>query len=192
MAETNFTASENLNLIGLQYKHWKNEHLGYRLIAAHRSYQAVSPRSSATMLGDTLFTTKRNTDIQMAFLGAGVEMQRHFYKKIYLFVAVELRGGYGTGGYYNALTIEKQNGSFYEHSTTPKINGARMLTVEMAPTIGAKMQHRNLCVGLEVSFAQFAYNSIKYPLTTSPSLVNDTADFNAGELAQRVFVHYRF
>jgi hypothetical protein len=65
-----------------------------------------------------------------------------------------------------------------------------MFSGNIAPTIGAKIQFRSLCIGTELSAMQLGYKSIRYsqgfPLYTSMS------EFDAGQFRQRFFIHYRF
>lgn len=192
MFETNLTSSENLDLVGVQYKHWKNEHFGYRIIAAQRTYESTTRDQYVSIQHDTVFRLGNSNNIKMAFIGAGIEAQRHFFKSVYLFAAVEIRGGYGSGNYNTTLTVEKQNGEYIETANSIKSNGVKMFAIEAVPSVGAKLQYKKLCFGTEAFFVHASYSKITYPITAPVISSGSLLDFSAGELAQRFFINYRF
>jgi hypothetical protein len=190
MAESNFSGNESLSMMGFQYKHWRNEHFGYRIIAAYRQYQTESQNNQLTIQHDTIFRLGKSTSIPMTLIGAGIDIQRRFFRSVYLYAAIELRGGYGSGSYHNTLSIEKGNGSYRGSSYSTDIKGVTMFTIEAIPSIGAKLQYRRFVVGTEASFIRTAYNNISYPGVFRSQ--NGTGEFTAGDLCQRIYVHYRF
>lgn len=188
----NTDATNTLMMTGLQYKRWVKPNTAYRTLVSYARYSTFDTRpSTRPAANDTVFTVFSNSTVNMAFLGAGVEMQRHFYKKVYLFAALELRGGTGRG------EIEETEASQYRDAgsrqymtadmrplTTSNVN---MTYVGFVPTIGAKLQFNRVAFGAEIAPLEMAYKS-----TTAYGNTNSTFDFNLGTFSNRFFFNFRF
>jgi hypothetical protein len=182
----------NFGLMGIQYKRYKNEHLGYRLFAAYGSPSFKEPHSYVLTKADTFITHSEIIRGDMGVIGGGLEAQRHFYKNVYLFAALELKGGYGTGyvdtivekTYTNTPITNQDYGTNYRgHSGDLKITFA-----SFTPTIGAKIQHRKMVAGVELLPVHFTIRNINYHNSYSTSDMNfDLLDFST-----RLFVNYVF
>lgn len=184
--ETN-NVNGSMGMAGLQYKHWHNEHLGFRVIGAFAQYSA-SGSEIQSISGDTSVTKQQHYDINLPILGVGIEAQRHFYKRIYLFAAAELKGGYGNG---NADTLlSKSVGHSSNNIRTYDRAGQRdasLLYVGITASVGAKVQWNRLCVGLEILPVGMAYTKIDDGFNRG-----GITDFSLGNFSQRLFLHYRF
>jgi hypothetical protein len=193
MAETGFgNNNKNTGFTGLQYKRWVKPYMGYRIIASYGEYYERYRLLSETRLGDTVIETSRATTVPLASLGAGIEMQRKFYKRVYLFAAVELRGSYGHGRYNHIVSQRVENNAvnYYAETAFSPQADVRMFSLFATPSIGAKLQWRKLIIGTEISAIQLGYTNTKYQYDMSNT--GGMLDFNAGSFRQRFFVHYCF
>jgi hypothetical protein len=181
-----------LNMMGVQYKNWVKPNKAYRTLVSYAQYSVSDMQpSNKTGNADTVFTNFYNTQVPMAFIGAGVEMQRHFYKKVYLFAALELRGGTGNGVVETFEQSQpKQQGTTYYNggnSTLLSSNNVSMTYVGFVPSIGGKFLFNRVSFGVEVSPIEMAYKS-----TTTNGVRTGITDFNLGTLSNRFFFSFRF
>jgi hypothetical protein len=182
-----------LSIAGVQYKKWLRPNTGIRAILAHGNYySSLHTPTNISISGDTIINENLRTRVNMVFLGGGIEAQRHFYKRVYLFAGLELKGGYGSG--YTDTLYEKQykesGHSTYTkdildiRSGTPNVN---MTYLGFSPSIGAKLQWNRLVIGAEIFPAEMSVT-----FTNTSGLQTSSSDFNMGDLKQRIFIHYRF
>jgi len=178
----------SLGLVGLQFKHWRSKHLGFRAIAAYGDYTSSSG-DRTTVLGDTVLTRQRRTDIGLAVLGFGLEAQRHFYKRVHLFAALELKGGYGTGSEYNWEQKSSGQGDsiIYQLGQNVDAHDVSLTYIGMTASVGAKIQWARICLGIELFPVNMTYRN----MDRSANSVG-VADLNLGTFSQRIFLHYRF
>lgn len=182
----------DLTMAGVQYKKWVRPNMAIRALIAHGAHHSYDHSPGLiNIIGDTVLTKNLNSRVNMVFIGGGVEAQRHFYKKIYLFAGLELRAGYGSG-YMDTLyskQYKEQGSSRYTtsvdgiRSSTPNIN---MTYVGFSPSIGAKFQWSRITLGAEIFPGEMAFNSRNVSGTTTSLM-----DLNT-DLRQRVFLHFRF
>lgn len=183
--------ADNITLIGIDYKRFKTEHLGYRVIAAYGSYDFKDAFSKVFIKPDTFTQQTEQIHADMAVLGAGLEAQRHFYKNIYLFAALEVRAGYGTG--YIDTLVDKTFpvGENYAVSGTNRRGQSgdlKMFYASFNPTIGAKIQRSKIAAGVELLPIHFSIRNTNY--YGKYSLF--AADFNMLDFSTRIFVNYLF
>ncbi len=195
MAETHFNNNLNnrdMSFGGLQYKRWVKPHMGYRLMMAYGEFFENNNRIVQGKLGDTVFERSTVTRIPNIIVGLGVEMQRKFYKRVYLFAAVEARASYGKGEYYYELSERVETAQYSQYTSTTVGTGldASMFTLNVAPSIGAKIQFRHLCFGTELSAIQMGYKRVRYEMMYPQYM--SVGGFDAGTFRQRFFLHYRF
>lgn len=182
-------ADNGINMQGLQYTRWKNEHKGIRFILAHGSYNnSTSPIT--IIIPDTVMMRKTTTRINMGIIGTGLTKQYHVNKTLYMFAAVELKGGYGRGSV--DTTIVKQ---FVEGPTSKEITGnlfrdqdVSMMYAGITPSIGFKFQRKRISAGIELLPLEISYTSRQYSKAPSTSML----DLDFGLLRQRLFINYRF
>jgi hypothetical protein len=179
---------QSLGLLGLQYKHWHSQHLGVRAIIAYGDYTS-STDERTTFSGDTIVTRQRHTDIALPVLGFGIEAQRHFYKRVHLFAALELKGGYGTGS--ERSWEQKSSGQgdsiVYQLGQNVDRRDASLTYIGMTASVGAKIQWARICLGMELFPISLSYRN----MDRSAHSVG-IADLNIGAFSQRLFLHYRF
>ena len=189
------SGDNSIAMMGVQFKKWKNPHYGFRVIAAYGGYSSSNnfyTNRYQVITPDTIIEKYHTTDIGMGILGFGVEAQRVFYKRIVLFTALEVRGGYGSGKQdeYQSTRYGTQD-SYYENSFITDTRDANMVYIAVAPTIGAKVQFTRLNVGLEMTGINMSYKGIKVDGIIPYDRYN-TGDFSLGEFTHRVFVNYNF
>ncbi len=170
MGETSFGNNNNDNIdgmAGIQYKKWVKPNAGYRIIVAYGQYSNFSTPKVLSKTGDTVTETHRRTEIPVAIVGGGLEMQRHFYKRIYLYAAAELRVGYGRGS-YDSIVVKRSEGTNYADAVTgARINGVSLFSVAAAPSIGAKFVFNRIVFGTELSALNLNFSSLQYPNMSS-------------------------
>lgn len=179
-----------VNFIGAQYKNWKDEHRALRFMAGMGNYYTFN--SSILSLGaDSVTRAHSMTKVNMPMIGAGIEMQRHFWKKVHLFAAVDLKGGYGTGTidtFIDRSARSQYAGPTNTYGTSFVPQDVKMTYVALTPSIGAKILTGRVSIGLELMPLQFAYRNMSYEKGPSSGVL----DFNGGNFQQRVSVGYRF
>ncbi len=185
--ETSNGGNNTLSLVGLQYKHWRSPHYGFRVIGAFAQHHSYGEELQFAK-GDTFYTRQQHFNINLPVVGFGLEAQRHFYKNVYLFAAAELKGGYGRGSV--DTLVERRIGN--RSNTTPEFGNegrqdASLLFVGMTASIGAKLQLRRMCVGLELLPISFSYRDLDDGVRSS-----GVGDFHIGGFSQRLFLHFRF
>lgn len=179
--------------IGIQYKRWVKHNRAWRIHATHNklvnNWLSASPRIN----GNTLYEQNTNSTIDLFYLGGGIEMQKQFYKRVYLFAAIDLRAGYGSGSYYTVerRTVFPPDSMEYSsvYRTTADLPVSRFV-IDTAPFVGVKLLFKRLSFGTELSAISAGMTHIKIPdaYRSSYSLI----DVNVGVIRQRFFINYRF
>jgi len=184
---SNNGGNQSLDIAGLQYKHWRNEHFGFRVIAAFAQHQSYGEELQYAR-GDTFYTRQQRFNISLPVVGFGLEAQRHFYKNVYLFAATELNAGYGEGNV--DTVVERRLGN--RSNATPVFESegnrdASLLLIGMTASIGAKLQFRRVCVGVELLPVQFSYRRLDDGIRAV-----GMGEMYLGTFGQRLFLHFRF
>lgn len=181
--------TENFSYLGLMYSKPLNNTIAIRAIFAYTDYNNSGAIVATHSLNDTALEQKTITNIHLGVAGLGIVAQRHFYKHVYLFAGLELRGGYGVGT--NDTINIKQFSVPSVGSYTSEQNGnsatASMLYVGVVPSIGAKLQFNHISLGLEVSGMDMSYKNLKIANSRS----GGTLDLSSGKLNNRVFINFR-
>jgi hypothetical protein len=180
---------DGVNLLGVQYKVWKDEHRAFRFIAAYGNYNTFNS-SIVSLASDSLTEVHSLTKVNMPVIGMGLEMQRNFWRKVYFSAAVDIWGGYGGGSVDTFIHTRQRSNSGGPTITygSPFIpQDVRMTYVAIAPSIGARIQGKRVTVGLDIMPLQLSYRNLNYEKGTSTGIV----DFNAGLYLQRISVSYR-
>jgi hypothetical protein len=176
---------------GIKYNRWNKKNIGFHIIAAYSNYNQLDYTSTRSYTADTAITSQKYRNIDMAVLGFGIDAQRQFFHRIYLYASLEVRAGYGSGSidssvskYYNFtqpgydLTITSTTGA----GSTP----AKMFYIGFSPAIGAKVVFNKITVGTEINdFATYTNLQVNNVHTSS-------TDINLSAINQRIFVQYRF
>lgn len=190
VSETNFGNEEYGGPGMVQYKRWVRENMAYRVNAGVGSYSHFNLNSYYGIIGDTVFEKQSRQRATMAFAGAGVEMQRHFYKRVYLYAAVDLLAGYGSGETEDYL-VRKVAINGQDHTESSLMPGRGKLSVfhmNLAPFIGAKIVFNRISFGTEISAINLSYTS----KTDNFGYKSSIGEMNMGYLRQRFFINYRF
>ncbi len=190
VSETNFSNDEFGGPGMIQYKRWARENMAYRVNAGVGTYHNFSLDSYFGISGDTVLEKQTREQATMAFIGGGLEMQRHFYKRVYLYAAVDLLAGYGSGKTedYIVRRIAINGQDHTESSPTPGRGDVSVLHLNLAPFVGAKIVFNRISFGTEMSAINMSYTNVKDNFTGSSGLI----DLNMGFLRQRFFINYRF
>lgn len=191
------TNSNYATYTGLQYKRWAKPNIAYRITGAAGGFNNNSMPRFVDKRGDTLIQSRTYANVPMFFAGGGVEVQRQFFKKVYLYAAIEVLAGYGRSTYDEILSKELQKDitpftpypypTYYESSKI-KSGEVSAFALDVTPFIGGKINFKRLCVGTEISIMKPGIQSVKY----SDMPAYTTADFSAGNFRQRVYLNFRF
>lgn len=177
---------KSLTMVGLQYLHWHNEHLGYRMIVAYGNYYSAGPELHYVS-GDTGIMKRQNLNVTLPVVGFGLQAQRHFYKKIYLFATAELSGGYGSGLVDTSMNWAIGQGATSQHfAQNTRGQDASLIYGALSASIGARVQWSRIAVGLEVSPIHATYTHFDDGRRTLGNM-----DLSIGSFSHRLFVHWR-
>lgn len=190
MGNNNNNNDVDMILAGVQYSHWVNERVGYRIIGAYGQYSSYSGVNSFAVNQDTVLRKQTEIRINMPVLGAGLMAQRHFYRRVYLFAGLELRGAYGNGTRDTLVQTEytgPDNFIQVGYRSGRASSDVSLLLINVDASIGAKLQFRRLVVGAEVLPL-----NVSYRLQNIDGSSYGIMDANLGTFSNRVFLQYRF
>lgn len=192
-----YTGNSNYNShLGIQYKRWAKPNIAYRIMGAIGDYNYHSTPKFVDKKGDTLYHIQTYSSVPMYFVGGGVEVQRHFYKKVTLYAALELRAGYGSGTYDEMLVKEVQQDitpylgstTIHHEVSTLRRGNVSAFILDVAPFIGAKINFRRISLGTEASLVKMGLESVSY--AGAPG--RGTGNFTMTDFRQRIYVNWRF
>eukprot|EP01136_Pigoraptor_vietnamica_P019384 Opistho-1_new@414 len=183
--------STDVDMMGIQYSRWKNERIGYRIMAAHGNNYAIGDVFRKTVNVDTFIDMRTRRVVVMLKIGAAAQIQRKFYKRVYLFAAVELNVGYGKGK-QDTLIDKTYMTSSYHYENSGDIFGrpasdVKMWHVSLWPTVGAKLVFSRIAAGVEFFGVDATFSSV-----TVNKRSQGLFDFDMGNVGQRLFFNYRF
>lgn len=178
---------------GFQYKHWIKPNFGYHLSATTGAYNYNSDAQFVDKSGDTVRYNQTNTFVPLGYIGWGVQIQRQFFGKIYLYAALESRIGYGKGRIdefsITEVTVVQDSFRSFNGSTVPlSSENISILTVDFAPFIGARLPFKRFCLGAEITAIRSGTAHYNYASYRDYSIA--IAEFN--DLRQRLYLSYRF
>ncbi len=183
--------NRNVNMLGIQYSHWKNERVGYRIMAGYGNHYSAGDIFRKTVNIDTFIDMRTRRVADLVKVGAAAQIQRKFYKRVYLFAAVELNVGYGKGKQDTLVDKTYMTSNYtYENSGDYFGRPASDLTMwhaSLLPSVGAKLVFKRITAGVEFFGINATYSTMKVNNKS-----NGLFDFDMGNLAQRFFLHYRF
>ncbi len=178
-----------LGLQGIQYKHWRNKTMAYRIaFGAGKYYEQGTERFLPSGSGDSVYSRRVNYELPMACLAIGVELQKKFYRRLYFYGGLELKGGYGKG-HYDTMYLKR---SVYDNSYGSSYGDRQLSTASSAyygsfsPVFGLKLNFRRLVVGAEFS------SPMQFASKAGYSGNESGLDFSMNNFHQRVYIHYRF
>lgn len=193
--EIGFVSDLGLNTnhsgIGILYKHWINDYKGIRANVSYSSYSYANSKIFFPAQGDTVFSKQAFTDISTIYASIGAEMQRRFYKRVYMYAAVDLYAAYGTGNTEEILS--KELSTYNANERLDYAIGATysstLFRIGVMPMVGVKFNFSRISFGTELSGILTEYQSLKHNNNTP---ANGIFDFSLGHYTQRVFVTFRF
>lgn len=180
-------------LFGVNYKRKINSVSYIRALGGFAPYNEFKELGIESINQDTVIRNYYTVNIASGFLGIGIEVERQFYKKVHLFAALELLGGYGSGklNYIKRASIFDKN--IVNHLPTltyQNIKNYKIAFLNFNPSIGAKIVCNKLNFGVELNAMQL---SNKIAKTESQNSWTIASDFNLlGASTFRTFVNYRF
>ncbi len=194
LIHTDIRNNNNTMMLGAQYKYYKNDKTGMRFMGGFSPYNHSTSQTITGILAPN--TVKKESELKsanMLFLGFGLEKQRHFYKSLHFFAALDLYGGIGTGEYQKHYVAETVWDPNVQRETrellSVDINNYTRSFIRILPSIGAKFVFKKLNFGTEFSCADLGIYSEK----VHQKYANTTVDmnlFNASSV--RLFLNYRF
>lgn len=192
LGETNFDIGDVSATIGVQYKRWTTNNRAYRLNFSYGEYNGGYRSEWLGVSGDTLMERQSVSQVPVFYLGGGIEAQRRFFKRVYLYAAIDVRVGYGSGTTTDNIvrTVVKDNSSFT--SVTPEgfPDKVTYFSAGAAPYIGAKLQFNRISFGTEITAVQTELVSINDP--TRFYSTSTTINMDLGTFSQRLYLLYRF
>gem|GEM_PF-4866248 len=178
--------------VGLSYKRWIKPNMGLRFSLGWMEYTTDGPWDSYSNLyssqNDTLTFFSNQQNMQYAVVSGGVEFQRAFYRRFYLYAGGDLRLGYGAG-YNDKFETHVYNSpqqGYYQSTNATTRYDLRNFMAGISPFIGAKYNGKRWVIGLELvqlSTLQIVHEE-QYDATTS------NLDMDWGYT--RLYVNFRF
>lgn len=191
-------AGNNMSTGGLQYTKRFSKWFSYAVVAgyANSEIEPVKLRVSNAWY-DTFRTARVDRSAGLVVLGANIEGQRQFYKKLHFFGGLSFRVGYGTGKGDTVLTKEfnvMQYDSVFQKynvtrgNTSVQWSGSEvsMFYAGFTPYFGLKLEFRRFSVGT------CFMNYLTFKTVTDRSRSMGMMDFNMSNVAQQFFVRYKF
>lgn len=184
--------SSNNSGIGILYKHWINDYKGIRANVSYLGYSYTNSKIFFPAQGDTVFSKQAFTDISTIYASIGAEMQRQFYKRVYMYAAIDLYAAYGTGNTEEILSKELSTNNTNERLdyAVGATYSSTLFRIGVMPMVGVKFNLSRVSFGTELSGILTEYKSLKH----SNGMPSDGGimDFSMGHFTQRVFVTFRF
>ena len=193
------SSSQHTEMYGVQFRHFKNDiyrnnTLGYRILIGTGSFKNEGGDNKRLYPGgnsDTVITSSLDRWQEINFIGVGVDAQRNFYKKIWLYAAVSITGGFGEARVdSNVRTYIRSTDRYVDlHSERTRYSYGNAFWIRVSPIIGAKVAlAKILWVGLEWSNALTITNA---PTDTRGNK-STSGDFDLTNINTRLFASFRF
>ncbi len=180
-------------LIGGNYKRRVNQMLSYRVLGGFTPYQNFKESGITSIKEDTVYRNFYSTDIKAGFLGVGLEVQRKFHKRVYMYAALELLGGYGSGLEYKGTRATKYDDNepfFIPNTKIPDSEKSKIAFLNFHPAVGSKIVFKRINFGLEVTVLKFSNQMSKLESNNSWAF---SGDFNLlSSSTFRTFINYSF
>ena len=193
IAEPTYYNPNDQSGIGIQYKRWVRHNRAIRINATKNNWYSYGNYEPVNIAGNVLYEQNRSTSIDMYSLGLGVEIHKQFYRKVYLYAAMEILGSYGTGSYYNGKKSTEylpDGTQLITYSLFNPTYPVSRFTLSTVPFIGVKFLFKRISIGTELSAIQTGIVSMKYSLPIDIS--NTYFDVTMGQFRQRFYVNFRF
>ena len=189
----------NADFTGVQYRYQKTQNLAFR---SSLGYFNLNEAGTRVTLWPTSVDTYRTRHIQRIvegfFVSGSAEMQRRFYRNIFLYAGGEYRAGYGKAYTDTQITINYMGpnpiilgGPAYPFQTTANRQSREGTGWMMSATLligGRVYAGKRFIVGTEFSNPLYLINS----RTGDEKQRNSGVDASTDHLMQRFYVSYRF
>lgn len=184
---------------GVQFKKAKKNNKAYRVQALYRKKSILNDPFEYTIVKDTIKTKAIGMEYNSFYVGLGIEQQRQFYKKCYLYASLDARIGFGKADIYqisNNKVIDTLNqvyfsNAFRNYSTKEQTTGieSSWFGVDILPSIGSKVILQHLVFGIETGLNL----SNNYRIQRGSNVQNYSIyDLDLSYLNYRVYVNYLF
>ncbi len=174
-------------------KRWKSKWQAFRFALGFNQEMTKSPGSAFFIKNDSIFEHRYQTTKEYGFLSLGVEAQRQFIGKLYLYGAIDTRFMLGRG-HIDAFTVVHTNpGAEYTNFDYSDnfIRSMNLFKWDLLPSLGAKIKLNRICFGLEACTHVLSYERIH--AMTSNVYNSSVLDFDfLGNFSNRIVVTYRF
>jgi hypothetical protein len=176
--------------LDVMYKKFLKPNRALRFMAGFQNQNFYKGQTVYEVMHDTVFATTPNQSAKTVFIGLGMQMQRHFYKRIVFTGAIDTRFHYGRGRFekytekVNLLNQEKS------HESAEFISGARAFQWDLIPSIGVKFEFSRINFGIEMLSHMMDYFSL-VPYSSSVSSIS-LFDFEIAQPSSRLTFNYRF
>lgn len=168
-----YTNNEGQVINGIQYKHWIKPNVGIRILGGFSPYYSSRRPIVLERIGyDTVRVRNYYHEANTVFVGLGIEAQRHFYKRVFLYAAVDIIGGYGTGQAQTNTSLNSIYNSsqiFISNNLPDYVYGKYSRTyVKLLPNIGSKIVFKRFDFGLDMSAIDINWTSENSELIPTP------------------------
>lgn len=176
---------------GIQFKKWKNEHLGVRVLAGLVQLTNNNFKPVLARIADTIYHKMPIMRLITTTVGLGLEYRQQLYKRVYCFAAAELKAGYGRGSV--DTMIERYDTRQLTSGRTPArgVNFWKESTSWYAgftPNVGINLIFNRITLGTGLAWNLISFYSVSYKNAPGSSTVM-TGLVN---FSPRIFIHYRF
>lgn len=187
----------NAGKFGIFYRRENKENKFRRFQLFHTSLNSFSMNNPYSVIqhNDTIVSKYFVNNMSGFGLGYGIEKQRNFYKKVFLYAALDVRFTYKQHKFYNHVDTTVMSNVQYSsmvhfNSTSTRIPNynAKGYYISVLPTIGAKIDIRNrIVVGTEMMMTtNVGFYSQK--TTTNYTIF----DLDMDLFTQKFYINYKF
>lgn len=183
-------------LNGIQYKHWIKPNIGIRIMGGFSPYSYNRrPIVLERMGNDTVKVSNYYHEANTVFVGLGIEAQRHFYRRVFLYASLDIIGGYGTGHAQTNTSLNSiynPNQTFISNNLPDYLQGKYSRSyVKLLPNIGGKIVFKRFDFGLDMSAIDINWTYEDSELIPAPpySRLDITV---LSYTSFRLFFNYRF
>lgn len=191
-------AGNKMSTVGLQYTRRFSKSFSYAVVAGYASseIEPVNLRVSNRWY-DTFRTARVDRNAGLAMLGANIEGQRQFFRRLCFFGGLSLRAGYGSGKGDTVLTKEynvmKYDSVLQSYNVTKGSMSVQWQGTEVSmfyagftPYFGLKLEFKRFSIGT------CFMNYVTFKIVSDKARSVGMMDFNMSDVAQQFFVRYKF